>query len=277
MKYLVLVPLYYPSPCLSLSTKRLLHSMQSSIFYSYANQISGTRRERLLRSSKFHLREQRRRGRERGGGAKTSSFLLSIIPPSQKPRGEKEGTGFQMILDFTPPTKGLHGGPLETLPKGIPVTLAKYLRGNQERKDEGEIRNVNNPIATGLSVSAAQLAQEKFAKAFSAVCIKIALFPIFTKCSDYGQSVTDGPTDLRLLVPPFCLGMAFFYLFILLITSGASLQVRKNKSASNFYRRFLTQGAFKPKTSLCLEFCALKKFFQFPVECINKCKKYTAI
>ena len=43
-----------------------------------------------------------------------------------------------MILDFTPPTKGLHGGPLETLPKGIPVTLAKYLRGNQERKDEGE-------------------------------------------------------------------------------------------------------------------------------------------
>jgi hypothetical protein len=57
--------------------------------------------------------------------------------------------------------------------------------------------------------------------------------------------------------------MAFFYLFILLITSGASLQVRKNKSASNFYRRFLTQGAFKPKSSLCLEFCALKNFSNF--------------
>ena len=95
--------------------------------------------------------EEEREGEEQ----KRAPFFSPSSLLRKNPEGKKKALGFKMILDFTPPTKGLHGGPLETLPKGIPVTLAKYLRGNQERKDEGEIRNVNNPIATGLSVSVA--------------------------------------------------------------------------------------------------------------------------
>ena len=138
-KYLVLIPFIIPL-CLYQSN-RLLRSMQIIIFYSYANH-SGTERKRLLiRNHNFpsRNREEGEEGREREE-RKTNSFLLSINPSFSNPREEIEkGTGIDDILDFTPPTKGLHGGPLETLPKRIPVTLVKYLRRNQEQKGEGEI------------------------------------------------------------------------------------------------------------------------------------------
>ena len=44
MKYLVLVPLYYPSPCLSLS-KIDYSAVCNHHFYSYANHFSGTERK----------------------------------------------------------------------------------------------------------------------------------------------------------------------------------------------------------------------------------------
>ena len=96
MKYLVLVPLYYPSPCLSLSTKRLLHSMQSSIFYSYANQISGTRRKTtsaVVIISPPGI-EKERKSRE-GEEQKRTPFFSPSSLLRKNPEGKKKALGFK--------------------------------------------------------------------------------------------------------------------------------------------------------------------------------------
>ena len=95
MKYLVLVPLYYPSPCLSLSTKRLLHSMQSSFFIHMQIILAVLGENDFWGRHNFTSGNREGEEEREGEEQKRAPFFSPSSLLRKNPEGKKKALGFK--------------------------------------------------------------------------------------------------------------------------------------------------------------------------------------